>query len=398
MNPKICILGGGFAGLYTALKLTELGWGKNIEPDITLIDQNANFLFTPLLYEIVTQEMSSWEISPPFTELLQGTKVRFIQGKIENINQGDREVTLINHQGNNQTLNYDYLVISLGGETPFYNIPGVAENAYTFRTIDDAYQLSEKLRELEQSDRESIRIAIVGAGYSGVELACKIAPKLGDRGKIRLIELGDTILQSSTEFNRQAAEKALEKYGVWSDLETKVEGITDSTISLNYKGQTDTIPVDLVLWTVGTKVNPIINQLDLPKNPQGKLITTPTLQVENHPQIFALGDLALTIDESGKTVPSTAQSALQQADFAAWNIWAMINSHPLLSFRYNNLGEMLSLGLDNATMSGLGVELDGPLAYLTRRLVYLYRLPTLEHQIKVGLNWLTKPLAKIINS
>ena len=123
---------------------------------------------------------------------------------------------------------------------------------------------------------------------------------------------------------------------------------------------------------------------------------SPMLQVTDNPDIFALGDAA-AIDTEGELIPTTAQVAFQQSDFVAWNVWSSLTDRPLLPFKYTNLGEMMVLGDDNAVLSGMGIKLDGPLAYLTRRLVYLYRLPTLEHQLKVGLNWLTQPLVKLLS-
>jgi NADH dehydrogenase len=125
-------------------------------------------------------------------------------------------------------------------------------------------------------------------------------------------------------------------------------------------------------------------------------MVTPTLQVPDRPNIFAVGDTAEIRDEEGKIIPATAQSAFQQADFTAWNLWSSLTNRPLLPFRYTNLGEMMALGTDRAVLSGLGIQLDGELAYLARRLVYLYRLPTLDHQLKVGFNWLTQPLVRLL--
>ena len=119
---------------------------------------------------------------------------------------------------------------------------------------------------------------------------------------------------------------------------------------------------------------------------------------KENPDIFALGDAAAIYDAEGKYTPTTAQAAFQQSDFVAWNVWSSLTDRPLLPFRYTNLGEMMALGNDNAVLSGLGIQLDGPFAYLARRLVYLYRLPTLEHQLKVGFNWLTQPLVKLLSS
>jgi NADH dehydrogenase len=390
---RICILGGGFGGLYTALRLSQLPWEKPQQPEIILVDQNDRFIFSPLLYELLTGELQTWEIAPPFEELLVNTRVRFTQAAVAGINIDERQVQL----QDGPEFSYDRLVLALGGETPLDMAPGVAEYALPFRTVTDAYRLEERLRILEESNTDKIRVAIVGAGYSGVELACKLAERLGERGRVRLIELSDMILRTSTDFNRDAAHKALDDRNVWIDLETTVESIGADTISLLYKGQVDTIPVDIVLWTVGTGVAPVVRSLPLKHNKRGQLTTTPTLQVVDHPEIFALGDLAECLDAQGQQVPNTAQAAFQQADYTAWNIWASLTGRPLLPFRYQHLGEMMTLGTDNATFTGLGIKLDGSLAYLTRRLAYLYRMPTLDHKLKLGFNWIARPLLDMLS-
>jgi demethylphylloquinone reductase len=390
---RICILGGGFGGLYTALRLNQLAWKQGQKPEITLVDRQNNFVFTPLLYELVTGEMQGWEIAPPFAELLQGTEIRFHQGTVASVDKAQKCVKL----EDGTELAYDRLVLALGCETPAESVAGVTEHAISFRTLDDAYRLDAKLRLLEMSSADRIRVAIVGAGYSGVEVACKIADRLKTRGKIRLIQSRDSILPNAPEFNRNTATKALEQRGIWVDLETTVSEITADSIGLIYKGETDVIPVEVVMWTVGNQVSPAIANFGLPVTEQGKIVVTNTLQVEGYPEIFALGDAVAVIDADGISPPTTAQAAFQESDFAAWNVWSSLTDRPLLPFRYINLGEMMTLGNDNAVLSGLGIEFDGPLAYIARRLVYLYRFPTLEHQLKVGLSWLTQPLVELFS-
>ncbi|MBD2358017.1 NAD(P)/FAD-dependent oxidoreductase [Tolypothrix sp. FACHB-123] len=392
-TQRIAILGGGFGGLYTALRLSQLPWESTAKPEIVLVDQSDRFLFSPLLYELLTGELQTWEIAPPFAELLQGTGVRFYQAVVAGIDVDQQRVQL----QDGPEIPYDRLVLALGGETPLDFVPGATSYAYPFRTIADVYRLEERLRALEESDADKIRVAIVGAGYSGVELACKLADRLGERGRFRLVELSDQILRTSPEFNREAAKKALDARGVFIDLETKIESIAQDTISLEYKNQVDTIPVDLVIWTVGTRVSPVVQSLPLKHNQRGQITTTATLQVPEHPEIFALGDLADCIDAQGQQIPATAQAAFQQADYTAWNIWASLCDRPLLPFQYQKLGEMLSLGVDNATLTGLGIKLDGSLAYVARRLAYLYRLPTLDHQLRVGFNWLVRPIIESLS-
>lgn len=389
---RICILGGGFGGLYTALRLSQLPWEKPQQPEIILVDHNDRFLFSPLLYELLTGELQTWEIAPPFAEVLANTGVRFTQAAVAEINVDEKRV----HLQAGSELPYDHLVIALGGEAPLDQVPGAAEYALPFRAIADAYRLEERLRTLEEGNTDKIRVAVVGGGYSGVEVACKLAERLGARGRLRLVELSDMILRTSPEFNREAAQKALDDRNVWIDLETAVESVGPDTISLLYKGQVDTIPVDIVLWTVGTKVAPVVQSLPLKQNQRQQLVTLPTLQTVDHPEIFALGDLADCRDAAGQQVPNTAQSAFQQADYVAWNIWAALTGRPLLPFRYQHLGEMMTLGTDNATFTGLGIKLDGPPAYLARRLAYLYRMPTLDHKLKVGFNWIARPVLDLL--
>ncbi|MBF2069894.1 NAD(P)/FAD-dependent oxidoreductase [Fischerella thermalis] len=392
-KTRICILGGGFGGLYTALRLSQLPWESLPKPEIVLVDQSDRFVFSPMLYELLTGELQTWEIAPPFEELLTDTGVRFYQAAVSGIDTQQRRVYL----QDGSEIGYDRLVLALGGETPLDIVPGATSYAYPFRTVTDVYRLEERLRVLEESDTDKIRVAIVGGGYSGVELACKLADRLGSRGRFRLIELTDQILRTSPEFNREAARKALEERGIFIDLETRVEAIAQDTISLEYKGQVDNIPVDLVIWTVGIRVSPVVRNLPLKQNQRGQITTTPTLQVLDHPEIFALGDLAECRDAEGQLVPATAQAAFQQADYAAWNIWANLTHRPQIPFRYQHLGEMMALGTDNATLTGLGIKLEGSLAYVARRLAYLYRMPTLDHKLKVGFNWLARPIIETLS-
>lgn len=394
-RKRICILGGGFGGLYTALALDRLPWMPQARPEIVLVDQRDRFVFLPLLYEIVSGELESWEVAPPYTELLAGTNIRFQQAEVSKINIDPAEILL----GDDSTLAYDYLVLALGGKTPLDIVPGAETFAIPFHDIAHAYRLEEALRELEQSPVDKIRVAIAGAGYSGVELACKIADRLGKRGRVRLIDMAEDILLTAPEFNRDAARQALFDRGVWLDLETAVTEVGDNTISLKYRDQIDTIPAEIVIWTVGTRVADQVRSLPIPKNQRDQVRVESTLQVIDHPNIFALGDLADCKDADGQQVPTTAQAAFQQADYTAWNLWALITGdRPLLSFRYQHLGEMMALGINNATLTGLGLKLDGNAAYVARRLAYLYRMPTLGHQLRVGLNWIGQPLRSLLST
>ncbi|MBE9225541.1 NAD(P)/FAD-dependent oxidoreductase [Phormidium sp. LEGE 05292] len=391
---RICILGGGFGGLYTALRLDSLPWEQGEKPEIVLVDRSDRFVFTPLLYELLTGELQAWEVAPNFSEILKNTNIRFCQGVVSGIDLEQQQVQL----QDSPAIPYDKLVLALGGESPLDMVPGASAYAFPFRSLADAYRLEERLRVLEASDKDKIRVAIVGAGYCGVELACKLADRLGDRGRFRLVEQANQILRTSPEFNRETALKVLEAKGIWIDLETAVDSIEPDSISLLYKGQIDTIAAELVIWTAGMQGSNLVKVLPLKQNQRSQLITTPTLQAIDRPEIFVLGDLADCRDVDGQQVPASAQAAFQQSDFVAWNIWAALSDRPLLSFRYQNTGEMLILGTQDASISSMGVQLNGQLAYTLRRLIYLYRMPNLNHQLRVGVNWISSPILELLTN
>ena len=397
---RICILGGGFGGLYTALQLAQLPW--TVQPEIILIDRNDRFVFTPLLYELITDELEPWEIAPTFSELLTGKGIKFVQGNVTAVDIVNCHVTVTNALLPAEVMNfkYDRLVLAIGGETPIDLVPGALEYVMTFRTLADAQRLQLKLHQLEQSKPEKIRVCIAGGGASGVELACKISDRLQGLGRVRIVDRNPTILPNSPDSNRVYAEKALASRDIWTDLSTTVSQIGDGEITLNYPNGTDTLPVDIVMWTVGNTFSKLVQSLNLPHSAgRGQIITEPTLQVQGHPQIYALGDLAECRDASGQVLPATAQVAFQQAGYCARNIWASLNNHPLSPFTYLALGEFISLGKDNAAMSMFGqLGIEGMPALVARRLAYLLRMPTLQHQVKVGFNWLSRPLLNLLRS
>lgn len=390
---RICILGGGFGGLYTALYLYGY-WGfKKQNCQITLIDRQDHIVFTPLLYEVITGELETWEIAPSFNKLLKNKNIQFCQDTVQDINFKTRQVKLL-ALGN---LPYDYLVIAVGATNG--KLPSGAENALTFRTIADSKFLEQKLQNLENSNREIIRVAIVGGGPSGVELAGKIADRLGRRGEIRLIERGKEILKNFTPATRKNAQRALDKRNVLISLQTSVNTVELDRITLWQSGESAIIPTDLVLWTVGTQMRDWVKNLDCAHNSRGQLICEPTLQLVDYPEVFVLGDIAEIIYPNGKQLPATAQVAYQQASQAAKNLWAILNYQRPRAFRYLHLGEMITLGVNAAAVSSFGINLHGWLAALVRLVVYLQRLPTFAHSFQVLRNrlkiWITQKKTRV---
>jgi demethylphylloquinone reductase len=387
-NTHICILGGGFGGLYTALYLQRFSGLRNCR--VTLVDPKKHFLFTPLMYELVTGELQPWEIAPSFHNLLQGTNVKHRRDTVETVDLRAQRVKL----QSGKSLTYDYLVLAVGKDTDLGAIPGAAEHAYPFRTLADAQHLREQLRFLEASERSQIRIAIVGGGPSGVELAGKLADRLQQRGQIRLIARGDDILKSFSRASRITAYRTLGAKGVQVDLHTSIVEIGADWIAVKTQGEVRQAAVDLVLWTTGNQPIEWIRSLECDRNSQDQLIAHPTLQLQGYPEVFVLGDLADVRNARGQQVPATAQVAYQQADHAAKNLWAVVQNRRPKPFRYLHLGEMITLGTDSAAVFSFGLSLRGRLACVVRRLVYLQRLPTLRHRLRVIKHQLTRWLSR----
>jgi demethylphylloquinone reductase len=382
---RICILGGGFGGLYAALYLSRFAWVKKGKCSITLIEKNDRFLFTPLLYELITGELEPWEIAPSYQKLLSGTPIEFCQRAIAAIDLKSRQVTL----DDGATITYDYLVLAVGTQNRWADIPGVETHALTFRTIADVERLEAKLQILEASDRQRLRLVVIGGGPNGVELSCKLADRLGKRAQVRLIERGGAILKNFSAGVGKASYRAMRDRKIQLDLLTEVQAIAADSITIVKDGTPETLRVDLVLWTAGTETREPIYRLDCQKNEWGKPIARPTLQLIDYPEVFVLGDLA-EIRNSSKLVPATAQAAYQQASHAAKNIKAMLLGKRLKPFRYLHLGDMLTLGKGAAIVSSFFLNIEGPLAAAIRRVVYIQRLPTLRHRLQVFKHLLQK--------
>lgn len=435
-RPRVCIVGGGFGGLYTALRLESLLWPDGKKPQVLLIDQSERFVFKPMLYELLSGEVDAWEVAPRFSDLLGSTDVQFIQDRVKllhpsydmlrNGSQGSSCAGTVQLEGD-MLIEYDWLVLALGAEPKLDGVPGAAEYALPFSTFEDACKVNDELKSLERKyfgKGSPIRVVVVGCGYSGVELAATVSERLQDKGIVQAINVESAILPSAPPGNREAALRVLSDRNVELFLRYFVSSIgRASAYQLIEDGeitnideehnpeklviqiqpaerglQGQNLEADLVLWTVGNK--PRLPQLEpcdkphvLPLNGRGQAETDETLRVKGHPRIFALGDSSALRDSTGKLLPPTAQVAFQEADFTGWNIWAAINDRPLLPFRFQNLGEMMSLGRYDAAVTPSfidGLTLEGPIGHAARKLAYLIRMPTDEHRIKVGLSWFTK--------
>ncbi len=390
---SVVIVGGGFAGLYTALALAE----QKGHPPILLIEPSDRFLFQPLLYELLSGELRSWEIAPLYDGLLAGRGVAWLQDRVTRIDADGHRV----HTASGRTFPYGRLVIATGARSDTFSIPGADRHSLGFRSLADVERLQTLVADLRAQRRPLQRIAIVGAGPTGVELACKLADMADGSAVIELIEQGPQLLPQARAFNRQQAALALQRRDVRLRTHTQVEAVDADQLRLRCRPEGtgeahgETLAIRACVWTAGLGFHPPSIEPPPERDGRGRLRCAADLRLMGHEHLFVAGDLAAPADPeggdpdaAGPTSPATAQVAFQQAPVLAANLIHSLRGEPLEPFRWNDLGEMMSLGMGEASLTAAGVTLAGPAAYQLRRLAYLTRLPGRPHQLRVAFGWL----------
>jgi NADH dehydrogenase len=390
VDAPIVIVGGGFGGLYTALAVAE----QRQHPPLLLIEPHAEFLFLPLLYELLSGELRRWEIAPRYDTLLAGRGIAWLRDAVVEIDSHQRLL----HTATGRRIPYSQLVLATGARLQSFGIPGVTEHAIGFRSLADVERLQALVAQLRQRRQPLQRLAIVGAGPSGVELACKLADMLAGAAVVELIEQGPLALPQARAFNREQASHALQRRDVRLRCNCRVLEVGSEQIRLQGGAGEERLAVAGVVWTAGLAFAPPAIQPPPLQDARGRLAVNEHLQLIGQPRIFALGDIAALHDsstsDSGAAAeapspwPATAQVAFQQATCLATNLIQARRRNPLQAFRFNDLGEMLSLGRGEATLVGSGLTLAGAAAFQLRRLAYLTRLPGRSHQLRVAAGWL----------
>ena len=367
------IVGGGFGGLTAALSLAR----SMPRSPITLIEPRDRFLFLPLLYELLSGELQSWEVAPSYDQLLSHHGIHWIQDRVTNLAFSERSI----HTESGRKLSWKELVVATGARTNDFGIPGVAEHALGFQSLEDVNVLRHKLKELRLQRKPDAALVIVGAGPTGVELACKMADLLDGSARLHLIEMGETVLANNAAFNRERATAALEKRDVTVHLKTAVTAVHPDRVDLTDGRQ---LPHQGLIWTAGNRPN-LPPMRPEPNRSAGRLATGADLRLIGHDHAFAIGDSAVCTENSW---PATAQVAMQQGVAVAQALLAIRKGDTPQPFFFEDRGEMLSLGLGDATLTGMGLTLAGPIAFQIRRAAYLTRMPGLSLGVRSASAWL----------
>ncbi len=432
-NPvyQTVILGGGFAGLLTALHLSH----KHYPRSIVLIDQSERFCFKPLLYEYFSGEMEPNQVVPRYDELLKGSGVIFVQDSVQAIDLHQRQIQLTG----GDSYQYSNLVLALGSMTGYFGIPGAQEYSLPFRTQEDAIAIDHHLRDCLQraiqitdpaQRQRLLTIAIVGGGPSGVEMTATIADLVpqwyaamgGNRNEVRvvLVNHGEILKGDVNSQLRDVAEQALKERAVpvESIIGAEVTAIHSDGLTYKRDNQETTTAASTVIWTTGTNTHPLIKSLPIPdehRDKHGRLHVLPTLQLPDFPEVFAGGDCAVDLqptdqktdeyehpqtqhDQStsveeqhpdAKPLPPTAQVAYQQGAAISYNLNALALGYDLKPARVNLRGTLLKLGLENGVANIFDViQIKGEVGHLIRQGTYLEMLPTPIHNFKATTQWI----------
>lgn len=402
------IVGGGFTGLFTALRLHQLRYPQQA----VLIDREEQFAFKPLLYELLSGEMDPHQVIPRFEELLAGTTITFVHDSVEAIDLNGRQVSLTS----GLRYHYDRLVLAVGSVGSYdAKAEGAAEHSFGFRTAEEVMQLKRHLRrtlqrasQTDESEerRRLLTIVVAGAGPTGLELAATLADWLpgryaelgGEPGEIRvvLIHRSGEILQGDMNENlRRTVRMALPRRRVPVELvlEAEVMTIGPEAVQLTLRDGSRTIPTATCVWTAGTAVHPLLRALAVSpehRDRRGRLVVTPTLQLPEYPEVFAGGDCTVLAQEA---LPAIAQVAYQQGFAIARNLKALAEGQPTQPAQVHLRGTLMKLGLGEAAAELFDrYEIKGRPGHLVRQARYLELLPAPAHNFKATAEWLTDAL------
>ncbi|QEY32958.1 NAD(P)/FAD-dependent oxidoreductase [Synechococcus sp. RSCCF101] len=389
-EAALVVVGGGFAGLFTALQAARQDAGSRV----VLVEPNPSFVFLPLLYELLSGELGAWQVAPGIASLLAGSGVVHLRERVTTIDHRRRRVSL----SGGGSLGFGTCVIATGSVPHHYGIPGLPQHGLGFHTLSDVAVLQQKLHELRAERPIHPRLVVVGGGPTGVELSCKLADLLDGAAELELIEMGDDILPRGKAFNREQARSALQRRDVRVRLQTRVLEALPGAVRVSSRvddshRREETLPHHGLIWVAGVRPRPPVLQPPLPLDGQGRLCCGADLAVQGTDDLFALGDVATISSDDEPPPPATAQVAFQQAALMARNLQHRAAGEPTRAFRWNDLGEMISLGIGDAAITGLGLTLAGPRAFQLRRLAYLTRLPGLPLQLRAAAGWLSSAVA-----
>jgi NADH dehydrogenase len=414
VKTRVVILGGGFAGVSTALNL-EKEFRDDPSVAFTLVSETNALLFTPMLAEVAASSLEPTHISTPLRSSLRRTRV--MRAQVSGIDLENRRVKLSDRE---ETLPYDHLILALGAVSSLPPGDGIAEHALEFKTLADAIRVRNHVIDaFDHADAEPnparrralLTFVVAGGGFSGAELVGALNdfargmladyPSLSaDDLRIVLVHSRERILP---ELSASLADYALERMrerGVTFELNARVSAARPGVVVLKRMQleKTDAtkkpapveleIATEMLVWTAGAAPSPLLKELAVERDKRGTVLVENTLAVRGHTGLWALGDCAIVPNaKTGKPCPPTAQFAIREARTLARNLRASIHGEPLRPFLFDSLGMLCVVGHHTACAEIKGFKFSGFFAWFLWRTLYLSKLPGLERKVRVVGDW-----------
>ena len=417
--PHVLILGGGFVAQAAVKKLRRSI--KRGEVAVTVVDRDNYFTFHALIGEMVTGRILPSNILNPSRRVFAPAQVHV--GEIETIDIEEKKVVTRNRfDGSRSELDYDHAVVAVGTGENLEAYPGLAEHAYRLKSFDDCFRLKNhimemfELADIEKDPEERRRLLtffVAGGGFSGSELAGELADfvrRLTKREyegikreecRVVVVHPGPTLLPElyggkNTERDERGYPKLVEygmkhsrKLGVELMLETRVTGATPNEV---YLSNGEHIPTRTIVSTVGSKPWPILDEIDLPKDSRGRLVTDEFLRVDGRPELWAGGDCGSVPHPKGGTCPPVALFAKKEGQQIGKNLVRSLAGKPLRPFRGSVIGQGISIGNRTAVGTLKGIPMKGKMAWVSwRSVVWGYAIPSWDRRFRLLADWLIWP-------
>ncbi|MFE1644598.1 NAD(P)/FAD-dependent oxidoreductase [Microbacterium sp. P01] len=407
--PKILVVGGGYAGFYTAWKLEkQLRKG---EAEVTIVDPLPYMTYQPFLPEVAAGSIEARHAVVATRRHLKRTRV--LAAKVTNIDHAHKTATITPNEGEPWQEQYDQIVVTAGAVSRTFPIPGIADNAIGLKTIEEAVAIRDRL--MSNFDRATtippgperdrlLTVVVVGGGFAGIEVFAELRnfasallkkyPELSfDDTHFHLIEAMGRIMPEVSLPTSEWVLKDLAKRGANVHLDTQLTSAVDGIVELSTG---ESIPTDLIVWTAGVMANPtVVRGGDLPVEERGRIRARADLRVGTPEEFvegaWAAGDVAAVPDLTGGGVGGfcvpNAQHAVRQAKLMAKNVTAVLRGEVPKDYYHKNLGAVAGLGLYNGVFQSGKIALKGFIAWLAHRGYHGLAMPSWERKFRVVWGW-----------
>ncbi len=406
---KILIIGGGYAGFYTAFKLEKLLTPG--EAEITLVDPLPYMTYQPFLPEVVAGSIEARHTVVSHRRHLKNTNI--ITGKMTKIDHASKTATVSLAGAGETTISYDQVVITAGAVSRTFPIPGVADNAIGLKTVEEAIEIRNRI--LSNFDKAAnlpagperdrlLTFVVVGGGFAGIEVFAEMRnlasyllryyPNLEFKDtRFHLIEAMGRIMPEVSQKTSEWVLEDLDRRGAKVHLNTQLSSAVDGVVELSTGEKFES---DVIVWTAGVMASPYVKNTDLPMDERGRIMALPTLQVAKDgvavDGAWTAGDVAAVPDLTGGGVGGfcvpNAQHAVRQGKLLAKNLVATIRKEGISQYIHKNMGAVAGLGLYNGVFQSGKLVLKGFLAWCAHRGYHGLAMPTWERKIRVMLGWL----------